>query len=136
MNPDQIRDPQRQSAFDWSFKGLAPDWAGLRADEIGAAKVGLFDNVIMLPTAVLKRSVLEANRGWMRKFLAHTGARLAPHGKTTLAPELFRQQAEDGAWAITAATAHHVRLYRAFGVSRIFMANQLAGGANIDWGRE
>jgi D-serine dehydratase len=121
------------SRFDWTFKGFAPQWSGLTASEIGASGLKLFDDELLMPAAVLKRSSIERNRAWMRKFLALTGAKLAPHGKTTLAPDLFRQQMEDGAWAITAATAHHARLYRQFGISRIFLANQLVGSANIRW---
>ena len=32
------------------------------------------------------------------------GVSFAPHGKTTMSPEIFRRQAEAGAWAITVAT--------------------------------
>jgi len=128
-----IRDPFRDAPLDWTFKGLAADWDGLTAAEVGAAQAPLFGGSVMLPAAVLKCSVVDANRAWMRRFLDLTGVCLAPHGKTTLAPELFRLQAEDGAWAITAATPHHVRLYRRFGVSRILLANQLVGATEIDW---
>jgi D-serine dehydratase len=128
-----ICDPLGDEPLDWTFKGLAARWEGLTSTEIGALESDLFGGQVMLPAAVLKRSVVDANRAWMRQFLDLTGAWLAPHGKTTLAPELFRLQAQDGAWAITAATAHHVRLYRRFGVSRIFLANQLVGEAEIDW---
>ena len=68
----------------------------------------------------------------MREFLGNaTGVNIAPHGKTSLSPELFQMQVEDGAWGITAATAHHARLYASFGVKRILMANQLVGQANV-----
>lgn len=128
-----IQDPLADRPFDWSYKGFARAWEGLTASQIAATETSLFDGTILLPAAILKRSVVEANRAWMRDFLAVSGAALAPHGKTTMAPALFRQQAEDGAWAITAATAHHARLYRRFGVSRILMANQLLGTEEVDW---
>ncbi|MEX0810213.1 MAG: amino acid deaminase [Dongiaceae bacterium] len=84
-----------------------------------------------LPVAVLKETALRNNRNWMRQFLERSGARIAPHGKTTMSPQLFQMQLDDGAWAITAATAHQVAVYRRFGVARIFLANQLVGRANI-----
>lgn len=133
MKLGPIRDPDAHRPLDWTFKGLAAAWDGLTPAEVRATETCLFDDGLMMPAATLKRSAVENNRRWMRQFLAFSGALLAPHGKTTLAPDLFRQQADDGAWAITAATAHHVRLYRRFGVSRIFLANQLIGTANIDW---
>jgi D-serine dehydratase len=119
--------------LDWSFKGLAEAWDGLTAQQVGDLKANVFTAGLLWPAATLKRTTLDANRAWMRGFLKLTGVRISPHGKTTLAPELFHQQLEDGAWAITAATAHHVRLYRRFGISRIFMANQLVGAASIDF---
>lgn len=91
----------------------------------------LFEDALPLPAAVLKQSALTFNRTWMKRFLAETGMQLCPHGKTTMSPQLFQMQLDDGAWGITAATAHHVRVYAAFGVKRILLANQLIGGANI-----
>ena len=41
-------------------------------------------------------------------------------------------QMADGAWGMTAATAHHVRLYNRLGIRRVILANQLVGRANID----
>ncbi len=49
-----------------------------------------------------------------------------------MAPELFRRQLEAGAWAITAATVHHVQVYRRAGVQRILFANQLTGAGTPD----
>lgn len=95
------------------------------------AGLRLLGNDLMTPAAVLKQSALTANSAWMRAFLAHMGVELAPHGKTTMSPELIALQLADGAWGMTAATAHHVRLYAQWGVRRIIMANQLIGPANI-----
>jgi D-serine dehydratase len=85
----------------------------------------------MFPVALLKDSALRHNSDWMRRFLALTGAKLAPHGKTSMSPELFAMQLADGAWGMTAATVAHVRMYRHFGISRILLANQLVGRENI-----
>lgn len=85
----------------------------------------------LYPIAVLRDSALAHNGAWMRAFAAQTGALLCPHGKTTMSPELFARQAADGVWGMTAATAHHVRLYRGWGVRRIFIANQITGAGNI-----
>ncbi len=77
------------------------------------------------PFALLKASALDANRAFIRRLLASTGALYAPHGKTTMSPELFRLQLEDGAWGITLATPTQVATARRFGVSRILLANEV-----------
>jgi D-serine dehydratase len=63
----------------------------------------------------------------MRRFLDASGAVLAPHGKTTMSPQLFHRQIEDGAWGITLATVDQIQVARRFGVQRILLANQLVG---------
>lgn len=112
------------------FKGV-PRAAADRPFPEGVIGLGLREDALMLPAAVVRRSALDHNRRWMRSFVEAEGLSFAPHAKTTMSPELIRLQLEDGAWAITAATAHHVRLYAEWGVPRIVLANQLVGRANI-----
>ena len=128
-----IVDPRAGAQLDWSFKGIPHQWQGLTADEVARAPLSLFDDRLMLPAALLKRSVMQANSGWMRRFLSASGVQFAPHGKTTMSPELFRLQEADGIWGLTAATPHHVRAYREFGVRRVLLANQLMGRGAIEW---
>lgn len=80
-----------------------------------------------LPVAVLKASALAHNGRWMRGFLEQFDVRLCPHGKTTMAPQLFARQLADGAWGITVATVQQLMVCRRFGVPRVLMANQLVG---------
>ena len=63
----------------------------------------------------------------MRGFLEYFDVRLCPHGKTTMAPQLFARQLADGAWGITVATVQQLMVCRRFGVPRVLMANQLVG---------
>ena len=70
---------------------------------------------------------LAHNGRWMRRFLEHFDVRLCPHGKTTMAPQLFARQLADGAWGITVATVQQLIVCRRFGVPRVLMANQLVG---------
>ena len=86
-----------------------------------------------LPCAVLRKSALDRNRMWMKRFLERENAVLCPHGKTTMSPELFALQFEDGAWGLTAATVQQIHTYRKFGVQRILHANQLVGKAEIEY---
>ncbi|QXI51529.1 amino acid deaminase [Pseudomonas alvandae] len=100
--------------------------------EKGAAAVGahlLRD--VSLPALVLHREALEHNIRWMQKFVSDSGAELAPHGKTSMTPALFRRQLEAGAWGLTVATAVQTRAAYAHGVRRVLMANQLVGKPNM-----
>src|SRR5262249_252360 len=69
----------------------------------------------------------------MAAYCAAAGVRLAPHGKTTMAPQLFARQLAAGAWAVTAATIGELHVYRAFGVPRVLLANELTDPAGAAW---
>jgi len=86
---------------------------------------------VSLPALVIHRQALEHNLHWMQKFVSNSGAELAPHGKTSMVPALFRRQLEVGAWGLTLATAVQTRAAYAHGVRRVLMANQLVGAPNM-----
>ncbi len=86
---------------------------------------------VSLPALVMHRAALEHNIRWMQDFVTRSGAVLAPHGKTSMAPALFRRQLEQGAWGLTLATAVQTRTAYAGGVRRVLMANQLVGRPNM-----
>ena len=69
-----------------------------------------------------------------RSFCARTGALLAPHAKTTMSPELFALQAEDGVWGLTVATPQQAAVALRV-VPRLIHANPLVGGPERTWGR-
>jgi peptide/nickel transport system ATP-binding protein len=50
-----------------------------------------------------------AQRGLAAGLRARVGLDLAPHGKTTMSPQLFRRQLDAGAWGITFATVFQLR---------------------------
>jgi len=118
---------------DGRTKGLPPSCGDLRLSEIGAEGWRLLAEDLPLPAAVLREAALANNSRWMRDFLRRTGAQLAPHGKTTLSPQLFARQIEDGAWGITLSTAQHVKVALAAGVRRILLANEPVAPAEIDY---
>lgn len=67
----------------------------------------------------------------MRDFTRSTGVLLAPHGKTTMAPQLFARQLAAGAWGMTVANVQQLAVCTRFGIRRVLMANQLLGEAEI-----
>jgi len=88
-------------------------------------------NGVSLPAAAIFEAPLSHNLAWMQRFAEAHGAHLAPHGKTTMTPALFRRQLEAGAWGITLATAPQCRAAYIHGVRRLLLANQLVGEANM-----
>jgi D-serine dehydratase len=108
-------------------KGWPADASALPLREIGKQGWSLLQEDLMLPALVLKDSALRHNSRWMRAFLERHGVDLCPHGKTTMAPQLFARQLADGASGITVATVQQMQVCRRFGVPRVLMANQLVG---------
>jgi D-serine deaminase-like pyridoxal phosphate-dependent protein len=86
---------------------------------------------VSLPAAVVFDTPLANNITWMQRFADDHGAKLAPHGKTTMAPALFRRQLDAGAWGITLATAVQCATAFEHGAARLLMANQLVGKPNM-----
>ncbi|WP_027927688.1 amino acid deaminase [Amycolatopsis benzoatilytica] len=123
----------RGERIDWRFRALPPAMAGLTLDEAAARRAKLFDDGFFGPFTVLDAAALEHNLATMAGWCAERGIALAPHGKTTMAPELFARQLAHGSWGITAANAGHLRVYRAFGVPRILLANQLVDPSALRW---
>jgi D-serine dehydratase len=112
-------------------KGL-PLYAPLRQGDVAAQQWSLLAGDLAYPVAVLKESALENNGRWMQRFVAGAGASLAPHGKTTMSPQLFELQRAAGAWAITVANVTQMLVAHRFGVRRVLLANQPVGLPELD----
>lgn len=105
-------------------KGLALTHA-LRQADIANQDWNVLNADTSFPVAVLKQSALQHNAKWMKQFCAYMQVVLAPHGKTTMSPQLFDMQLENGAWGMTLATVNQCLIAHRFGVKRILLANQL-----------
>lgn len=119
------------SAISPLHKGLGRLDGARTAGEMIAQGWNLLNEDLSLPVAVLYQEKLEHNLRWMQQFIDAYGLRLAPHGKTTMAPRLFAMQLEAGAWGITLATAQQTHVAYEHGVRRVLMANQLVGRQNM-----
>jgi D-serine dehydratase len=111
-------------------KGL-PAGASLRLGDVGKQGWNVLAGDMPMPLAVIRESVLKANSAWMSAFTGANDLLIAPHGKTTMAPQLFDLQIADGAWAITVATMQQLAVARHFGVKRVILANQPIGRQEI-----
>ncbi|MET9681499.1 amino acid deaminase [Streptomyces coeruleorubidus] len=118
---------------DHRFKGLPPDADGLTVGELAAQRRNLFTGGFATPVLALSAERLEHNLRLMETYADRHGLAFAPHGKTSMAPQLFQRQIEHGAWGITLAVPHQVRVARAFGIRRVFLANELVDAAALRW---
>jgi D-serine dehydratase len=124
-------DSIERETLDATSKGYPHDAPPMLLGHIGTAGWHLLDGSLPFPQAVLRDSALAHNHDWMRDFTQATGVLLAPHGKTTMAPQIFAQQLAAGAWGITVATVQQLEVCVRFGVRRLIMANQLLGAAAV-----
>jgi D-serine deaminase-like pyridoxal phosphate-dependent protein len=121
----------RAEIVDWRFKSIPA--RDRTVAEMLRERLGLFTDEFIGPMLVIDADALRHNLETMAAWCARRGMALAPHGKTTMAPQLFVRQLELGAWAMTAANISQTRVYRAFGVRRIVLANELLDPAGLSW---
>jgi D-serine deaminase-like pyridoxal phosphate-dependent protein len=132
--PD-VRESERlaDERVDHRFKGLPPDAEGLTVGALAAERRSLFTGGFTTPVLALSAESVEHNLTLLETYSERHGLAFAPHGKTSMSPQLFSRQLGHGAWGITAAVPHQARVYRAFGVRRIFLANELVDAVALRW---
>ncbi|WP_406740285.1 alanine racemase [Streptomyces atratus] len=118
---------------DHRFKALPPDAEGLTVGALAAERRNLFTGGFTTPVLALSAESVEHNLALLETYAERHGLAFAPHGKTSMSPQLFARQLEHGAWGITAAVPHQARVYRAYGIRRIFLANELVDAAALRW---
>ncbi|WP_332776369.1 amino acid deaminase [Polaromonas sp.] len=116
-----ILDPQ----IDRSFKGFPHTSGPLRRSQIAAQRWRVLDGDLPLPVALVKQQALQHNLSWMQRFATDQGLDMAPHGKTTMSPQLLKRQLDEGAWGLTFATVAQVRAGVSVGARRCMIANQV-----------
>lgn len=114
-------------------KALPLDAHPVTLGEVGGRGWNALGGDLPLPVMVLKERALSHNLELMTRFCHEHGLELAPHGKTTMAPQLVHRQLASGAWGVTVATASQAALYHRFGVPRIIVANELLDPAGVRW---
>ena len=117
--------------LDSSYKGFAPGHGPLRLSEVGAQGWNVLRGDLPFPLALIHRQRLHHNLQWMKDFTQALGIQLAPHGKTTLSPQLFRLQMGAGAWGITFANVTQAGIGVASGIRNCLVANQVFQPADL-----
>ena len=112
-------------------KSFPPDAWGRPAEQFLAEGPRRSD--FATPLLTLDRAAMDRNVALMAGWARATGVALAPHGKTTMAPALWRALLDAGAWGLTLATAWQAQVARAHGVRRILIANEVVDPVALRW---
>lgn len=89
--------------------------------------------ILSTPFPCLDREAVTHNIGVMARYCQAAGVELYPHGKTTMAPQLWDWQLAAGCGGLSAATIQQVRVMRQFGIADILMANELINDGGVAW---
>ncbi len=131
MNTNALPHLAVDPVIDASFKGYPPEAAALRCSQVGAQGWHVLGDELPLPLAVLDRAALAHNAGWLQGLVEREGIALAPHGKTTLSPQLFAAQLQAGAWGITVSQVRQIEAVIVAGGRRVLIANQVVQPAEL-----
>ncbi|MFD8250558.1 amino acid deaminase [Nocardia sp. NPDC059691] len=112
-------------------KGMPPAFWGRTVRELRAAAPAL--DQLETPVLTVDRAALAENITVMAEWVRAAGVRLAPHGKTTMAPQVWADQLAAGSWGITLATIWQTQVARSFGVARVLLANALVDPVGLRW---
>ncbi len=113
------------------FKGFPHGAAPLRRSAVGAQGWNVLAGDLPLPLALIRRDALAHNVSWMQRYANDAQVRFAPHGKTTMSPQLFRRQLDAGAWGLSFATVTQMRAGLAAGARNLLIANQVLDAADL-----
>jgi D-serine dehydratase len=118
--------------LDSRTKGIPIVDGFVRLRDVGAQGWNVVRGDMMFPLLTLREERMKQNLSTMRSIAEHHNVCLAPHGKSTVCPQLYRDQIDvGGSWGITAATVQQTNVVAASGVDNIIIANQVMGPANI-----
>ena len=115
-----------------SYKGFPPAAPACPVGEIATRRWNVLAGDLPFPIAILRDAALRHNVRWMQEFVASRGLQIAPHGKATMSPELYRRQLDAGAWGLSFATVYQLGVGVESGIARALIANQVVCDADLD----
>ena len=130
INADAVSALQ-STVLGWRHKAAPSRSQGRTVEDFLASAPRLSD--FHTPLLTLDGEAVQYNIRRLAEWCREHHVLLAPHGKTTMAPQLWARQLEEGAWGITLANLAQLRVARAFGVHRLQLANTLADPEAIMW---
>jgi len=124
-------DPILDATVDARAKGFRHAAPPMRLRDIGQQGWNVLRGDLPYPLAIVRRTAMRHNSAWMRAFTQATGVAIAPHGKTTMCPQIFARELEEGAWGMTVANVHQLGICAALGVRRVVIANQVVARGDV-----
>jgi D-serine dehydratase len=122
---DPLLNPLLDPILDNRQKGFPHASGPLRRSQVGRQGWNVLQGDLPFPIAVVRQERLRHNLQWMQTFARAQGVELAPHGKTTLSPQLFQRQLDAGAWGMTLANVTQLQVALAAGAKNCLIANQV-----------
>jgi len=120
-----------EATVDARAKGFPHSAPAMRLRDVASHRWNILRGDTPFPVAVVKRSAMRHNSAWMREFTQATGVLIAPHGKTTMCPQIFARQMDDGAWGMTVANVHQLGICVEIGIRRVLIANQVVARRDV-----
>lgn len=119
--------------LDKAAKGWPSRWWDRPVGSIGELNLNIGRGDLPLPVLTLSRDAVDHNIAVMTRWCKDHGVSLAPHIKTSLAPDLIRRQIADGAWGATVSTARQARVALVGGARRLLVANEIVDPHDLDY---
>ena len=113
--------------LDDRIRGVPPGTDALPLDSVGAQHWHPAEGAMMLPVLTLDEAAFARNRDRMLRYAAQHGAKIAPHAKTPMAPELAAAMVDAGAWGTTVADIRQAAVMLRGALDRIIIANEVGG---------
>jgi len=118
--------------IDSCYKSFPLTAQPLNASQLAARGWNVLADDLPYPLAVIRQSALAHNMRWMQDYAQRRQVSFAPHGKTTMSPQLFDLQLRGGAWGLTFATVHQLSVGLEVGLRHAIIANQVVAPADLD----
>ncbi len=119
--------------LDSRTKGIPLTDSTIKLRDVGRQGWNVLRGDMMFPLLTLRQEWMRHNLKVMRDYAEFHGVSVAPHGKSSVCPQLYAEQMSvGGCWGITAATVQQAAVVAATGIENIVIANEVMARANIE----
>ena len=122
----------QNTILDRRTKGIPGSSEPFPLKELKNKKWNILKEDMPMPLMVLKQKNYLHNLKTFSNYLEKHNLDIAPHGKTTMAPQIFSEQIKHGAWGITAGAINQIQVMFDFGIKKVLLANQLLGKSHLE----
>ena len=122
----------QNTILDRRIKGIPGSSEPFPLKELKNKNWNILKEDMPMPLMVLKQKNYLHNLKTFSNYLEKHNLDIAPHGKTTMAPQIFSEQIKHGAWGITAGAINQIQVMFDFGINKVLLANQLLGKSHLE----